>query len=249
MLRFLLATLAGIILSALLRKAAKSYSPESSSEQWLRSIISQSKISTAHRPDSQSFSFTSLLLFQRNFSYPTDQKLAFTLLSLCMALLLMFLWELESDPTLFLCLVIYSATLILLSMIDIRYSLLPDALTFLLLWTGFIFNDLSAALLLRDCLYGALAGYLSLWSINKAYWLNFGKEGIGYGDMKLLSALGAWCGWQQLIWITFLSSTGGLLFVLFRYRKDIQVFRKRYIPFGPFLALAGWIVFIFRYQL
>ena len=134
-------------------------------------------------------------------------------------------------------------SLIALTMIDIDTYLLPDDITLPLLWLGLIANSFNTFTDLPSALWGAIAGYLSLWSVYKLFKMLTGKEGMGYGDFKLLAALGAWMGWQMLPQIILLSSLVGavigLSMILIRGRdKSIP------IPFGPYLAIAGWIAFI-----
>jgi len=131
-------------------------------------------------------------------------------------------------------------TLIALSMIDIDHTLLPDNLTLPLLWLGLLFNLHATFVPLHDAVIGAVAGYLILWSVYWLFKLLTGKEGMGYGDFKLLAALGAWLGWQALPLIILMSSAVGafigiMLLIAKRRGKDIP------IPFGPYLAAAGWI--------
>ena len=138
--------------------------------------------------------------------------------------------------------------LIALTMIDFDHQLLPDDLTLPLLWLGLLFNTASVFTSLQDAVIGAMAGYLFLWSIYWAFKLLTGKEGMGYGDFKLLAALGAWLGWQMLPLIVLLSSLVGavcgvaLMFIK-RRGKDIP------IPFGPYLAAAGWIALLWGEEL
>lgn len=130
--------------------------------------------------------------------------------------------------------------LLALSLIDLERRLLPDSITQPLLWLGLalalagVFTDLRAGVL------GAMAGYLSLWSVYWLFRLLTGKEGMGAGDFKLLALLGAWQGWQQLPAIVILAAgagsiVGGALILLRRHERHVP------IPFGPFLAVAGWI--------
>ncbi len=136
-------------------------------------------------------------------------------------------------------------SLIALTMIDFDHQLLPDNITLPLLWLGLFVNalgltpDISA----QDAILGAVAGYLSLWSLYWAFKLLTGKEGMGYGDFKLLAALGAWMGWQSLLLIVILSSLVGAIvgisLLLFLGRD-----RNIPIPFGPYLAGAGFIALI-----
>lgn len=133
--------------------------------------------------------------------------------------------------------------LIALTMIDIDTQLLPDSITLSLLWLGLIANSLGLYTDLSSAVWGAIFGYLSLWSVFWLFKLVTGKEGMGFGDFKLLAALGAWMGWQALPVIIFLSSLvgaaigiGGIL--LMGRDKNIP------IPFGPYLAIAGLIAFL-----
>ena len=137
------------------------------------------------------------------------------------------------------------ATWVLLAaaMIDADTTLLPDSLNYPLLWAGLL-----AALLgispvsLPDAVVGAMAGYLSLWSVYWLFKLLTGKEGMGYGDFKLLAALGAWVGWQYLPLIILLSSVVGLVFTLLATLFGGE--KRTQIPFGPYLAAAGWIALL-----
>lgn len=138
---------------------------------------------------------------------------------------------------------VFTWSLIALTMIDFDTYLLPDDITLPLLWLGLIVNSLGGFTDLPSALWGAIAGYLSLWSVYKVFKLLTGKEGMGYGDFKLLAALGAWMGWQMLPQIILLSSLVGAVIgislIVIRGRdKNIP------IPFGPYLAIAGWIAFI-----
>jgi leader peptidase (prepilin peptidase)/N-methyltransferase len=136
--------------------------------------------------------------------------------------------------------------LIALSGIDIDHQLLPDNMTLSLVWLGLLLSlapmvpSIGLPVDPRSSIIGALAGYLSLWSIYHAFRLLTGKEGMGYGDFKLFAALGAWLGWQKLLPIILLAAfTGaviGILMIVLRGRD-----RNVPIPFGPYLAAAGWI--------
>jgi leader peptidase (prepilin peptidase) / N-methyltransferase len=133
--------------------------------------------------------------------------------------------------------------LIALTMIDFDTFLLPDDITLPLLWLGLICNSFGLFTDLSSAIWGAIAGYLSLWSVYKLFKLVTGKEGMGYGDFKLLAALGAWMGWQFLPQIILLSSLVGAVLGI-----SIMIIRGRDknipIPFGPYLAIAGWIAFV-----
>jgi leader peptidase (prepilin peptidase) / N-methyltransferase len=134
-------------------------------------------------------------------------------------------------------------TLIALSGIDVRTQYLPDQLTLPLLWSGLILSLFPLFADSHDSIVGAVCGYLSLWSVYWLFKLVTGKEGMGYGDFKLLAALGAWMGPVALLPIVLLSSLVGAIiggaFLLLRGRD-----RATPIPFGPFLATAGWVWFL-----
>ena len=130
--------------------------------------------------------------------------------------------------------------LIALTFIDADTQLLPDSITLPLLWLGLAFNLWTTFADLPTAVIGAMAGYLSLWSVFWLFKLATGKEGMGYGDFKLLAALGAWLGWQMLPAIILLSSVVGAvvgiaLIVAARHGRNVP------IPFGPYLAAAGVI--------
>jgi leader peptidase (prepilin peptidase)/N-methyltransferase len=139
--------------------------------------------------------------------------------------------------------VLLTWALISLTMIDVDHQLLPDDITLPLIWLGLLFNLQSTYVSLNDAVIGAMAGYLILWTIYQTFKLLTGKEGMGYGDFKLLAALGAWVGWQMLPEIILLSSlvgaiSGIALMVVKRRGKEIP------IPFGPYLAVAGWLALL-----
>lgn len=133
--------------------------------------------------------------------------------------------------------------LIALTMIDVDTQLLPDSITLPLLWLGLILNHFGLFTSLDSAVIGAIAGYLSLWSVYWLFKLLTGKEGMGFGDFKLLAALGAWLGWQMLLQIILLSALVGAIIgismIVLRGRdKNIP------IPFGPYLAIAGAIALL-----
>jgi leader peptidase (prepilin peptidase)/N-methyltransferase len=133
--------------------------------------------------------------------------------------------------------------LIALAIIDADTQLLPDDLTLPLLWGGLAFNLVTGVVPLADAVIGAMAGYLLLWSIYWVFKLVTGKEGMGYGDFKLLAALGAWMGWQSIPLIILMSSAvGAVLGVLILTLRGQG--RGQPLPFGPYLAAAGWIVLL-----
>lgn len=144
-------------------------------------------------------------------------------------------WQLSS-------LWIYAAcmTLLALAVIDLRTYLLPDMLTLPLLWAGLAYQLLYQPVMLSSAVLGAMAGYLVLWSFYWLFKLVTGKEGMGYGDFKLLAALGAWLGWSMLPLLLIVSAGLGALIGLV-VQMLMPRLRGQAMPFGPFLALAGWV--------
>ncbi len=134
--------------------------------------------------------------------------------------------------------------LVAMTFIDIDTQLLPDDLTYPLLWAGLLVNLNDTFVPLQDAVIGAAAGYLVLWSVYWLFKLATGKEGMGYGDFKLLAALGAWLGWAMLPTIILLSSVVGAIvgisLIVFARRG-----RDKPIPFGPYLAAAGLIALLY----
>ncbi|WP_286916248.1 MULTISPECIES: prepilin peptidase [Pseudomonas] len=138
--------------------------------------------------------------------------------------------------------------LLAMSLIDADHQLLPDVLVLPLLWLGLIVNGQGLFTNLYDALWGAVAGYLSLWLVYWAFKLITGKEGMGYGDFKLLAMLGAWGGWQILPLTILLSSlVGAVLGVIMLRMRNAQTSTP--IPFGPYLAIAGWIALLWGDQI
>lgn len=139
--------------------------------------------------------------------------------------------------------ILLSWALISLAMIDYDTQYLPDQIVLPFLWLGLILNLNNAFIDIESAIIGAAAGYLSLWSVYQLFKLITKKEGMGFGDFKLLALLGAWMGWQYLPLIIILSSLVGsiigILLILFKkHQREIP------IPFGPYLAIAGWIALI-----
>ena len=143
---------------------------------------------------------------------------------------------------------ILSWALLSLTMIDIDHQYLPDQITLPLLWLGLILNLNNMYTDINSAVIGAIAGYLTLWSVYQLFKLVTGKEGMGFGDFKLLGMFGAWLGWQLLPAIILISTligsiVGILLIVLKQHEKG------KPIPFGPYLAGAGWVAMIWGNQL
>ncbi len=133
--------------------------------------------------------------------------------------------------------------LLTLTVIDQRTQLLPDSIVYPLLWAGLLININSTFVPLEQAVIGAAAGYLSLWLVYQAFLKLTGKHGMGFGDFKLLAALGAWMGWMGLPWIVLLSSVVGLVWA-FALMAMGKMDRTQPMPFGPFLAIAGWLQFM-----
>ena len=134
------------------------------------------------------------------------------------------------------------------SLIDADHQILPDAIVLPLLWFGLIVNALFGFVPLADALWGAVAGYLSLWLVFWLFKLLTKKEGMGYGDFKLLALIGAWGGWQVLPLTLLLSSLVGAIMGLIILRAR-GAERSTPIPFGPYLAVAGWIALLWGDQI
>jgi len=143
---------------------------------------------------------------------------------------------------------VFTAMLVALAGIDLHTQLLPDQLTYPLLWLGLLLSTIGLFVDPVSALIGAAVGYLSLWSVYWAFKLLTGKEGMGHGDFKLLATLGAWCGIKGVLPIVLISAVLGALigraWLLLRGRD-----RATPIPFGPYLAIAGWIQLLWGSQL
>ena len=143
---------------------------------------------------------------------------------------------------------LFAAMLVAMTLIDWDTTLLPDVLTLPLLWAGLIAADLRwIPVPLSDAVWGAVAGYMSLWLVYWAFKLATGKEGMGIGDFKLFAALGAWFGWQALVPIILMSSViGAAVGIVMKLRSSLRDGGQ--IPFGPFLAMAGITAMVFGPQ-
>lgn len=143
----------------------------------------------------------------------------------------------------------FSAALLALAVIDWDTTLLPDDITLPLLWAGLVFAVLqfNPQVRLADALWGAVAGYVSLWGVYWAFKLVTGKEGMGYGDFKLFAALGAWFGWSALVPIILMASViGAVVGIGMKFSSGLR--EGGYVPFGPFLAAAGFTAMVFGPQ-
>ena len=156
-------------------------------------------------------------------------------------------WKWSATPTA-LVWAAFSASLLTLGMIDWDTTLLPDDITLPLLWGGLVAAALQwTNVPLIAALWGAVAGYLSLWLVYWAFKLVTGKEGMGYGDFKLFAALGVWFGWQALVPIILMASViGAIVGIAMKFSTGLR--EGGYVPFGPFLAGAGLTAMVFGPQ-
>jgi leader peptidase (prepilin peptidase) / N-methyltransferase len=151
-------------------------------------------------------------------------------------------WRFGATPTALLWCV-FVAVLVALAGIDWDTTFLPDNLTLPLLWGGLVASALGWTIPLGDALWGAVAGYLSLWSVYWLFKLTTGKEGMGYGDFKLLAALGAWLGLKMVLPVVLGAAVIGAV-VGIAMKMSASLREGRYVPFGPFLAGAGLVVML-----
>lgn len=174
-----------------------------------------------------------------SFVYPLVE-----LITLVLSLYLLFMFGLTAQ---FFAILLFTYLLIAMSFIDFRYYYLPDNLTLTGLWIGLILNSQNLFVSLHSAVFGAIAGYLSLWLLYWTFKLITGKAGLGHGDFKLLAMFGAWMGTYILPGILILSSVIGIIFTLV-----LVIFLKRELdkplPFGPYLAISGWIALVFNHQ-
>jgi leader peptidase (prepilin peptidase)/N-methyltransferase len=140
---------------------------------------------------------------------------------------------------------LFAYLLIAMTFIDLDTMMLPDALTYPLLWAGLLVNVQGMFVPLDQAVIGAAAGYLALWSVYWLFKLTTGKEGMGYGDFKLLAALGAWMGWMMLPMIIILSAVSGAVFGILQMVMARAGLGYKF-PFGPYLAAAGLIALVYK---
>jgi leader peptidase (prepilin peptidase)/N-methyltransferase len=140
---------------------------------------------------------------------------------------------------------VFTYLLVPLIFIDAKHKLIPDSINYLILWTGVVFSLLGFGISLESSIIGIIVGYLSLWFVYIGFKLLTGKEGMGHGDFKLLAAIGAWVGWEYLLIVILLSSLTGAVIgiaLMIKAKKDNMPMDS--IPFGPYLAIAGWLTFV-----
>ncbi len=170
-----------------------------------------------------------------------------TVETLTCALSIVIAWQFGLSWTLIAAL-IFTWYLVVITFIDIDHLILPDSLSFTLLWMGLLFSCFNLFTDTQDAILGAIIGYSSFWIIAKLFYLVSKKEGMGYGDFKLLAAVGAWLGWQLLPLVILTSSILSVIIgscVLIYKRKS----RNTPIPFGPFIAIAAWIALIWGFDI
>jgi len=147
-----------------------------------------------------------------------------------------------------LCALLLTWTLVALTLIDYDKQLLPDDLTLPLLWLGLLISFFNVFTDTKSSLVGAMLGYMILWSVFQIFKIVTGKEGMGFGDFKLLAALGAWVGWELLPQIILLSSVVGAVTGIFMLATGLTK-RQQPIPLGPYLAVAGWIALMWGHDI
>ena len=179
-----------------------------------------------------------LLLRGRCAQCKTTISWRYPVIEILCALLSLHATLLFHNPTMLVFSLCFIWIILSLSVIDLSHQLLPDSLTLTLLWLGLLANTHHAFTALSDAVYAALAGYLSLWIVLHAFKLITGREGLGHGDLKLFSALGAWFGCLMLPLILLIASLLGLIFGLI-YLKIGKLSHRNPIPFGPCLGIAG----------
>lgn len=143
---------------------------------------------------------------------------------------------------------LFTWMLILQSLIDFKEYIIPDELTLPMLWLGLMVNHFSLFCNLSQAVFGAAAGYMVFFIIFWIFKLVTGKEGMGYGDFKLLAMLGAWLGYDKLLWIVLIASGLGSLvglFLIFYTKRS----KNQPLPFGPYLSIAGWVTLLFSNQM
>lgn len=142
---------------------------------------------------------------------------------------------------------IFSGYLLIMSFIDYDQQYLLDELTLGLLWLGILFNLFNTFTSLESAVLGAMLGYSSLWLVAKVFYLLTKREGMAYGDFKLLAAIGAWLGWESLLLVLIISSLSAIVVTVIQH-----CFKQRHlshpIPFGPYLALGAWLFMLFGQQ-
>lgn len=176
-----------------------------------------------------------------SFRYPSVELFT-ALISALLAWHFGFTWQLAAA-------LIFTYAMICQALIDWDTQYLLDDITFPLIWLGLLINSQNLFTSLENAVFGAVLGYLSLWSVFWTYKLITGKEGMGHGDFKLLALFGAWMGWQMIPLVILLSSVTGAIIggsIIFLSKNKSS---DKPIPFGPYLAIAGWISLLWGEQI
>lgn len=252
MLSLLLAGLSGLVMGSFLCLAADRYRPGFTGRQWLLSLTLPSShcAGCGHRLTYRDLiPVYSWCRAKGKCGYcqiTLPQRLLIT--EILTSLLFILLVSSQTSVALLLFSLLFSAALLVLSLIDRQHLLLPDAITLPLLWLGLIYHLMLFRAGLISAVTGVVLGWLSLWMLYWGFWGLYRREGIGYGDMKLFAALGAWCGWQALPLIATAAAILGLSrFVFCCWQKKAADWHCRQ-PFGPCLAIAGWMLFVWQTQ-
>lgn len=251
MMKFVLIGMVGLVTGSFLCLAVDRYQPAYTSRQWFRALLFPASrcAECSHRLSAGDlvpvYSWCRLQGRCRYCECILPRRLLFTEITTGLLFCLMVNAQIAFAPLVFALLL--SAALILLSLIDQQHFMLPDAITLPLLWLGLLYHllfnhDLAAAVA------GALLGWLFLWLLYWWFQAIYQQEGVGYGDMKLLAALGAWCGWQALPVIAAIAASMGLALFIYRAIAKQAVDWHDRQPFGPCLSLAGWAVFFWQAQ-
>lgn len=252
MLSLLLAGLSGLVVGSFLCLAADRYRPDATARQWLLSLALPSShcAECGHylmcRDLIPVYSWCRTQGKCRYCQIKLPRRLLIT--EILTSLLFTLLVSYQTSPVSLLFSLLFSAALIVLSLIDRQHLLLPDAITLPLLWLGLLYHLMLLPAGLASAVTGALLGWLCLWMLYWGFWGWYRRKGIGYGDMKLFAALGAWCGWQALPLIATAAAVLGLSRFVFCYWQNKAADWHRRQPFGPCLAIAGWIIFVWQTQ-
>lgn len=250
MLLLLLTGLSGLVVGSFLCLAVDRYRPGVNGRQWLLSLASPpSHCATCNqrlavRDLIPVYSWCRMQGRCRYCQITLPQRLLLT--EILTSLLFTLLAGYQPSLASLLFSLLFSAALIVLGLIDRQYLLLPDAITLPLLWLGLLYHLLFFQAGLASAVTGALLGWLCLWLLYWGFRGWYRREGIGYGDMKLFAALGAWCGWQALPLIATVAAVLGLSRFAFCYWQNKAADWHCRQPFGPCLAIAGWIMFVWQ---
>ncbi|PNS09992.1 general secretion pathway protein GspO [Mixta theicola] len=252
MLTLFLSGLSGLIVGSFLCLAADRYQPSLTSRQWLVSLALPAShcAGCGHRLKlSDLVPIYSWCRRQGKCRYcqiKLPLRLLITEILTCLLFTLVASYHSSPAPLIFS--LFLSAALIVLSLIDWQHFMLPDAITLPLLWLGLLYHLALSHEYLPSAVTGAVLGWLFLWLLYWGFQAWYRQEGVGYGDMKLFAALGAWCGWQALPLIAAIAALLGLSLFVYRGVDERAAGWHRRQPFGPCLSIAGWAVFIWQTQ-